>query len=86
MQNFPQYRKLNNGKNYYKITSPSEMLEIGTMGNYYWEVNISAKILPERLMIEDILNGMGETYLTITGEEFSDFLNICTTQKQKKVV
>lgn len=56
------------------------------MGNYYWEVNISAKILPERLMIEDILNGMGETYLTITAEEFSDFLNICTTQKQKKVV
>lgn len=86
MEIFPQYRKLNNGKNYYKITSPSDMLEIGTMGSFYWEVMISAKILPERLMIEDILNGMGETYIPVTAEEFDEFLNICTTQKQKRVV
>ncbi|MEZ4800874.1 MAG: hypothetical protein R2809_14080 [Flavobacteriales bacterium] len=86
MQSFPQYRKLNNGKSYYKINSTADFIEIGTMGQYYWEVAITAKILPERVMIEDMLNGMGETYIAITAEEFEEFLNICTTQKQKKVV
>ncbi len=83
---FPQYRKLNNNKSYYKISSNSEFTEIGTMGNFWWENNMSAKILPERVMIQDMIDGLDGTYIEINELEYTEFLNICTLQKQKREV
>jgi hypothetical protein len=56
------------------------------MGNYWWENSMSAKILPERVMIQDMLDGLDGTYIEINESEYTEFLNICTLQKQKREV
>jgi hypothetical protein len=74
---FPQYRKLTNNKSYYKIDSPDEMIEIQLMGRYWSEHNIKASILPERLLISDLLTSSGEHYAVISEDEFASILQIC---------
>lgn len=57
MAEFPAYRRLPNHRNYYRIEAPDRMLEIRVMGRYYAETLIEARILPERLLIADLLGG-----------------------------
>ena len=56
------------------------------MGNFWWENEMSAKILPERVMIHDMIDGLDGTYIEINELEYTEFLNICTLQKQKREV
>jgi hypothetical protein len=76
---FPQYRRLSNGKSYYEILSESEMREISLSGRRWTEYNITAKILPERLLIGDLLEQRYAHYELITEKEFYDFLEHCKT-------
>lgn len=80
---FPQYRKLANDLSYYEIVSADFLKEIQRMGNRWTEYEIKAKILPERLLIEDVLNNEGERYDTITKHEFDDFKNFCLSNLKK---
>ncbi len=76
-QLFPTYRKLNNDKSYYKIEHPELMHEIQTMGSYYFQHILAAKILPERNLISDIINNEGERWTVIPEEEYNTFLKHC---------
>lgn len=76
-EHFPQFRKLANEKSYYQIDSEEKVIEIQRMGDRWTSHELHAKILPERLHIADMLNGMQETYLTVTREEFETFRKHC---------
>lgn len=71
---FPQYRKLSNNLSYYKIESLNSLTEIQRIGNRWTQYEVYAKILPERLLIQDILENEGGRYDTIKEEEFCAFL------------
>jgi len=53
------------------------------MGNRWTEYEIKAKILPERILIEDVLNNEGERYDTITKHEFDEFKNYCLSNLKR---
>jgi hypothetical protein len=76
---FPQYRRLSNGKSYYEILSDSEMREISLSGRRWTEYTVIAKILPERLLLSDLLEQRYAHYELITEKEFYDFLEHCKT-------
>ena len=80
---FPQFRRLSNGKNYYKVHSSSEMTEVGTMGGKYWINEVMATILPERVMIADILDAAGGIYDVIEAEVFDSFVSMCAAEKER---
>lgn len=80
---FPQFRRLSNGKNYYKVHSNSEMTEVGTMGGKYWINEVKATILPERVMIGDILDAASEMYEVIGEQAFEGFVSMCAAEKER---
>jgi hypothetical protein len=66
---FPQYRKYPNNKSYFKVLSPSTFEEIQVMGKHKFLTRFEAKIHPDRLLIDDMLQGKGH-WVTIPGEEY----------------
>ncbi len=78
--NFPQYRKLSNNLSYYKIDSLSSLIEIQRLGKRWTQYEVSVKILPERLLVQDILENEGGRYETIDENEFQSFLNQCSAE------
>ncbi|MFM9984238.1 MAG: hypothetical protein ACKVOK_03350 [Flavobacteriales bacterium] len=69
---FPQYRKLINGKSYYAIHSGDHMTEFAQLGKMWQRYDIVAKILPERNLIADLLACHGGAYVAITQQEFEN--------------
>jgi hypothetical protein len=67
---FPQYRMYKNGKSYFKISSASEFEEIQVIGSRYFFHAFTAKILPDRNLIHDMLNDYGTNWVQITDSEF----------------
>lgn len=53
---FPQYRKIPNGKSFYKISNPKLFEEIQLIGNLKRHYTIEAKQYPEMLRIQDMLH------------------------------
>lgn len=81
--NYPQYRRLVNGKVYYKIIEANVMEEIGTMGEKWWRNRLEAKILPERLMISDMVDGTNTGVEAIDEAEYLAFERNCENDKQQ---
>jgi hypothetical protein len=77
---FPQYRRLSNGKSYYEILSTSELREITLSGKRWTEYQVVAKILPERVLITDLIDLRYAHYELITEKNFYDFLELCRTE------
>lgn len=71
---FPQYRKLSNGKTYYKITGERTFIEIQLMGSKKFRYTTEAKQYPEMLKIKDML-ALHDHYLPATKEEFEELEN-----------
>ena len=67
---FPQFRKTSDSKNYYKILSENEFIQIQRIGSklkkYYFKVDK----YPELLLIKDMLSTTSEFYLIIEKLEF----------------
>lgn len=73
---FPQYRKLSNEKSFYIIHANDRMTEFMRLGNQWQRHELTARILPERNLIADLLSGFGGTYCVIAEEEFFAKVNI----------
>ncbi len=73
---FPAYRKYKNNKHFFKIISIDEFEEISFIGNKAIVTNHIAKILPDRNLIADLLNDIGNTAELSTQEEYESKLNI----------
>jgi len=68
---YPQFRKNITEKNYYQITSPHHVIEWQKLGSGWIRHELQARILPERLLVEDLLACANEHYLAIDAVEFS---------------
>jgi hypothetical protein len=69
-QEFPQYRRLSNGKSYYLIHNLNEMEEWQCISNKWMHYKIEANILPQRLLIADIYDGLDGTYERISADDW----------------
>lgn len=77
---YPQYRRLSNFRSYYRITGPSFAEEIQVMGSSYMIHNIEAKILPERLLIQDMISGQDGVYIPVSSDEYEEFVAGCRSK------
>jgi hypothetical protein len=75
---FPQYRKLPNGKSFYKILDDRSFLELQKMGSRWWLYMVEAKQYPEVLKIMDMI-AFHDPY--ILGDEI-EFENIYSNVKK----
>lgn len=66
---FPQYRKYPNNKSYFKVLSPHSFEEIQVLGKYKFRMTFEAKIHPDRMLIQDMLEAK-ENWLVISAEEY----------------
>lgn len=67
---FPQFRKLKNNKSYYKITSERTFIELQSIGDGFFKINIKASKYPEIILIQDMLN-FSNNYKLSSEEEFN---------------
>jgi hypothetical protein len=74
MNEFPQFRKLNNDKSYYCIKSNNLFTEIQLIGQKAFRITIQAEQYPEKLKIRDMLN-CETPYLRINQLEFEKVAN-----------
>ncbi|MBL7943149.1 MAG: hypothetical protein JNM00_10305 [Flavobacteriales bacterium] len=72
---FPQYRKLANGRSWYRIDDPGHMTEWVVMGKYVMKHEVEAKILPERVLIADVIENADYRWEILTEAEFREFLD-----------
>lgn len=68
---FPQYRKVSNGKTFYKVLDDRTFLEIQIMGTKHFFYKVEAKQYPEMLKIKDILE-LVEPYEMATEKEWME--------------
>jgi hypothetical protein len=54
---FPQFRKLENGRSLYKITSPNQFIELQQIGTNWFHYKFDVQQFPDLLRIEDMLQG-----------------------------
>jgi len=73
---YPQFRKNTTGKSYYQITSDRHMIEWQQLGSRMIRHELTASILPEKLLIQDLLSSDNGHYEIISESEF----NLATKQ------
>ena len=56
------------------------MMEIQVVGKYWIEHELNARILPERLLIQDLLKGTFPGSVPISEEQYQHFLISCTAR------
>jgi hypothetical protein len=72
---FPQYRKLSNGKTFYKIVDERNFEELQLMGTRVLHYNTTAEQYPEILRIGDMLS-LEPPYQLSTKEEYNAVQNV----------
>lgn len=70
---FPQYRKLSNGRSFYQITAPNAFAEVQLVGSKWFKYEFEVRQFPDLLRIQDMLLNQA-SFLPCTPEEFH---NIC---------
>lgn len=70
---YPLYRKLLNGKSVYMIPTPDVLIEYQKLGQNILLHSLKASILPERVLIADIIANEGNRWETITADEFDSW-------------
>lgn len=73
--NYPAYRRLLNGKSWFRINSPVEMDEVKQMGSRFLLFRLEARTLPDRNHIYDITFGLGHYSEIITEQVFLEILS-----------
>ncbi len=71
---FPQFRKYKNGLSYFEILGKSEFIEYKLEFNKIEKHLFTAKILPDRNFIHDLLYNYEEHCEKIEKEDLEDFL------------
>jgi hypothetical protein len=71
---FPVYRKYKNNKNYFKIMSPALFEEIRLIGSKKTIMRTEAKLLPEKIFVQDLLFNYQSMADEIGEEEYNSVL------------
>ena len=53
---FPQFRKLENGRSLYKITAPDQFIELQQIGSNWFVYTFELQQFPDLLRLQDILS------------------------------
>ena len=73
---YPQYRKYNNNKSFFKIFSPTKFDEIQIFGNKITIHHFEAKILPDRNYIYDLTYNFKENWELCEAKEYNKLSNL----------
>lgn len=73
---FPVYLKLSNEKSFYIVSTASHLVEYQRLGKNWIKHEVEANILPERLLISDLLDSTNENVERITPSEFQSFTGV----------
>ena len=66
---FPQFRKLKNGRSYYQITAPNAFIEMQLVGSKWFKYEFEVSQFPDLLRIQEMLLNQS-LFLPCTPEEF----------------
>jgi hypothetical protein len=80
---FPAYRKYPNNKSYFKVLSADSFEEIQIIGGYYRIDRFTAKILPDRYFISDMLELANGHWVETDGTSFDNFRETCEREFKK---
>ncbi len=80
---FPIFRKYPDKKTYFRILSNEEFEEIKLLGGFYQMLEYKADKLPDRNLIEDMINGKDGFWEVCTEAEFEKFKAYCQTNYKK---
>ncbi len=69
MLEFPAYRKIENIEVYFKITDENTFTELKKMGGFYFEEEFTAKIYPDKVRIQEMLQAE-KTFQKINQHEY----------------
>ena len=78
---FPQYRKNQNGKHFYKINSEIDFEEIQIIGEKYIIMKTLAKIYPDKIRVQEMLHLNTLLYQIISESDFIQALYECKRNK-----
>lgn len=67
---FPIYRKYNNNKSFFKIDSLDHFTELKLTGKRVEKHSFQAKIHPDRVFIQDMIEMLGGHWVESSEEEF----------------
>src|SRR5690606_24211854 len=79
-KDFPVFRKYPDQKTFFKIESNNHLVELKIIGKSFLVTRIEAKILPERILIQDLIEAKENGYLKIEEEEFEQQWKFCHDQ------
>lgn len=68
---YPIYRKSLSEKSFYAVIAEDQCIEIQLIGSKRLRHEIHARILPDRLLIRDVIDCADGRYLPITATEFA---------------
>ena len=83
---FPIYRKYDNDKSFFRINSKENFDELIVIGSFYIFRNQQALILPEFIMIVDMIENANNHWITISEAEFNEKLNFCQKELSEKTL
>ena len=66
---FPQFRKLENGRSLYKITSPNQFTELQQIGSKWFSYAFEVQQFPDLLRVQDMLEA-NQSFLAIHESEY----------------
>jgi hypothetical protein len=72
---FPQFRKLENGRSLYKITSPNQFTELQQIGSKWFSYAFEVQQFPDLLRIQDMLQGNASFVVIRIPSHFCSTLN-----------
>lgn len=82
---FPIYRKYSNNKSYFKVFDTTSFEEIQVLGSNYWIYSFTAKILPDRNFIKDMIDMQGGGWIEISEEVYKAFKANCEKEFKKQI-
>ena len=80
---FPVYRKYEHNRNFFKIISEKEFIELQIIGKKYHINEFTAKIFPDFTLISDMIKLENNHWLEMNKEEFETEFNKATTNLTK---
>ena len=81
---FPVFRKYSNNKSYFKVLNANEFEEITILGSNFWIYHFEAKILPDRYLIQDMIELEEGRWVSISENEYETFKNTCLKEYKKQ--
>ncbi len=66
---FPQFRKLENGKSFYKITSKNQFTELQQIGTKWFAYQFEVDQFPDLMRVQEMLQG-NHPFVPVQKDEF----------------